>query len=430
MSHTHPVLSAHVPATVTDLRRRAGITAGGGADAAADAAADAHADAALAAVLAAALLWWATGLHRGDGGPAATASGQDSGENSGEGAARSTGEELPAALTAAGRGVDLTLSGATRLPELLATVVAARAGDSGTSGDVRPAGPATGTALAGDARCAVVVDPGTGTVTAEVDHPAAGVTADALTTVLADLVEFPDRSLATVRAESAADRLRRVAAWNDTDAPRERPDIVEVIAGHARATPDAVAVVDGDRHLTYAQFTQAAAVLAEQLRALGIRDEATVGISTGRSAEMLTGILATLIAGGSFVPLDPEWPEQRRASVIADADITVTVTAPGDVADAVDTAAVDSGATGAGAADSPAAAAGAAAPADAADASAAETAGDVADAADTDAADTAAVDSAAAAAGAAAPAAAAAAAAPAAAAAAAPADPATVATAE
>ncbi|MFE1538425.1 amino acid adenylation domain-containing protein, partial [Corynebacterium bovis] len=344
MSHTHPVLSAHVPATVTDLRRRAGITAGGGADAAADAAADAHADAALAAVLAAALLWWATGPHRGDGGPAATASGQDSGENSGEGAARSTGGELSAALTAAGRGVDLTLSGATRLPELLATVVAARDGDSGTSGDVRPAGPATGTALAGDARCAVVVDPGTGTVTAEVDHPAAGVTADALTTVLADLVEFPDRSLATVRAESAADRLRRVAAWNDTDVPRERPDIVEVIAGHARATPDAVAVVDGDRHLTYAQFTQAAAVLAEQLRALGIRDEATVGISTGRSAEMLTGILATLIAGGSFVPLDPEWPEQRRASVIADADITVTVTAPGDVAGAVDSPAADAGA--------------------------------------------------------------------------------------
>ncbi|RRQ09005.1 hypothetical protein CXF35_09370, partial [Corynebacterium bovis] len=128
MSHTHPVLSAHVPATVTDLRRRAGITAGGGADAAADAAADAHADAALAAVLAAALLWWATGPHRGDGGPAATASGQDSGENSGEGAARSTGGELSAALTAAGRGVDLTLSGATRLPELLATVVAARDG--------------------------------------------------------------------------------------------------------------------------------------------------------------------------------------------------------------------------------------------------------------------------------------------------------------
>ncbi|MEL4183382.1 AMP-binding protein, partial [Corynebacterium bovis] len=389
MSHTHPVLSAHVPATVTDLRRRAGITAGGGADAAADAAA------ALAAVLAAALLWWATGPHRGDGGPAATASGQDSGENSGEGAARSTGGELPAALTAAGRGVDLTLSGATRLPELLATVVAARDGDTGTGGDARSAGPATGTALAGDARCAVVVDPGTGTVTAEVDHPAAGVTADALTTVLADLVEFPDRSLATVRAESAADRLRRVAAWNDTDAPRERPDIVEVIAGHARATPDAVAVVDGDRHLTYAQFTQAAAVLAEQLRALGIRDEATVGISTGRSAEMLTGILATLIAGGSFVPLDPEWPEQRRASVIADADITVTVTAPGDVADTADT--------------------------DTADASAAETAGDVADAADTAAADTGAVDSAAAAAGAADAADTAAAT---------PADPATVATAE
>ncbi|MEL4165047.1 AMP-binding protein [Corynebacterium bovis] len=374
MSPVHTVLSAHVPATVTDLRRRAGITAGGGAGA--DAAADARADAALAAVLAAALLRWSAGE------PGTT--GADEG--------------TPVALTAAGRGTDVTLTGATRLPELLATVVEALAGaaergdavvsgaveagaaergdavDSGAAeagaaerGDAVDSGAveagaaeratadggstaATGTALAGDTRCEVVVDAGAGEVRVRCETSAPRVTGDEFATAVADLVEFPDRSLATVRAESAEDRRRTVATWNDTDAPRERPDIVEIIAGHARTTPDAVAVVDGDRHLTYAQFTQAAAVLAEQLRALGIRDEATVGISTGRSAEMLTGILATLIAGGSFVPLDPEWPEQRRASVIADADITVTVTAPGDVADAVDSGAAGADAAGAGAA--------------------------------------------------------------------------------
>ncbi|GHB89698.1 non-ribosomal peptide synthetase [Streptomyces anthocyanicus] len=149
---------------------------------------------------------------------------------------------------------------------------------------------------------------------------------------LDDLADFPDRPLGTVGPCGPAERLELLAGWNDTDADRARPGLVEMFREQARARPDAVAVVDERRTLTYRQVEKLSAQLAHQLLARGLAAEDVVGISLERSAEMVIGLLAVLRAGGAFVPLDPHWPAERRAVVIEDAGVVVQLDASGEPA--------------------------------------------------------------------------------------------------
>ncbi|MEW2078954.1 amino acid adenylation domain-containing protein [Streptomyces sp. NPDC013433] len=140
---------------------------------------------------------------------------------------------------------------------------------------------------------------------------------------LDDLADFPDRPLGTIGPSSVAARLATLAEWNDTDADRARPTIVEMFREQARTRPDAVAVVDEHRSLTYRQTAELSSQLAHHLVARGLTAEQVVGISLGRSADMVIGLLAVLQAGCAFVPLDPQWPAARRAVVIEDARVVL-----------------------------------------------------------------------------------------------------------
>ncbi|MFD9905283.1 amino acid adenylation domain-containing protein [Streptomyces sp. NPDC059063] len=157
-----------------------------------------------------------------------------------------------------------------------------------------------------------------------------GVALDDAQLALDDLADFPDRPLGTVGPSSVAARLAALAEWNDTDAERVRPTIVEMFREQARTRPDAVAVVDEHRSLTYRQAAELSSQLAHHLIERGLDREQVVGISLGRSAEMVIGLLGVLQAGGAFVPLDPQWPAARRAVVIDDARVVVQLNDSGE----------------------------------------------------------------------------------------------------
>ncbi|MYX12029.1 amino acid adenylation domain-containing protein [Streptomyces sp. SID8374] len=161
---------------------------------------------------------------------------------------------------------------------------------------------------------------------------------------LDDLADFPDRPVGTIGPSSIAARIETLAGWNDNRADRVRPTVVELFREQARARPDAVAIVDEHRTLTYREAAERSAQLAHHLIGRGLGSEQVVGISLGRSAEMVIGLLAVLQAGAAFVPLDPQWPAARRAVVIEDAGVVLQLNGSG-VSDAPepDAVAVDLG---------------------------------------------------------------------------------------
>nr|WP_265872091.1 non-ribosomal peptide synthetase [Streptomyces drozdowiczii] len=100
-----------------------------------------------------------------------------------------------------------------------------------------------------------------------------------------------------------------------------------MFAAQAAATPDAVAVIEGDTTLTYAELDAAVRRRAHRLRAQGAGPGALVGIALPRSAAQLVAVLGTLTAGAAYLPLDPEHPAERLAFLRADSGITLETAA-------------------------------------------------------------------------------------------------------
>jgi amino acid adenylation domain-containing protein len=94
----------------------------------------------------------------------------------------------------------------------------------------------------------------------------------------------------------------------------------------AARTPEATALVFKDRRLSYRELNERAEALAGALASLGVGPESLVAISAERSLEQIIALLATLKAGGAYAPLDPSYPDDRLAALLADAKPAVLVT--------------------------------------------------------------------------------------------------------
>ncbi|MGW9412345.1 amino acid adenylation domain-containing protein, partial [Streptomyces diastaticus] len=86
------------------------------------------------------------------------------------------------------------------------------------------------------------------------------------------------------------------------------------------------AVVCGDETLSYAEVDARVERAARRLAAVGVGPEVRVGVALPRSVEWLTVLLAITRAGGVYVPMDPEWPEERFAFVREDSGVATVVT--------------------------------------------------------------------------------------------------------
>jgi amino acid adenylation domain-containing protein len=154
-----------------------------------------------------------------------------------------------------------------------------------------------------------------------------------LETLLEEMVADPLRSVSELSLLSDAERCRLIVEWNDTQAdfPRNK-GVHELIAGQAARTPLAVAAICGDRQLTYAQLDADSNRLAHFFLKRGIGRGDRVAICLDRSVEMLVGLLAVLKAGAAYVPLDPNFPGERVAAILADAHPTLVLTEDGAAA--------------------------------------------------------------------------------------------------
>ncbi|MEV6766970.1 AMP-binding protein, partial [Streptomyces sp. NPDC051105] len=98
-----------------------------------------------------------------------------------------------------------------------------------------------------------------------------------------------------------------------------------LFAAQVARTPDAVALVDGDRRWTYRELDGAAAVVAARLGATGVGPGRVVGVCSGRQSEMVAGLLGVLRAGAAYVPLDLSYPVERLAFMLEDSGADVVV---------------------------------------------------------------------------------------------------------
>lgn len=115
--------------------------------------------------------------------------------------------------------------------------------------------------------------------------------------------------------------------WNLTecDYPRE-VTIAELFGAQAAKSPEAVALIAGDRQLSYFELNARVCRLASHLQSLGVGPDSLVGVALERSELLVISLLAVLKAGGAYVPLDPDFPRERVAGMIEDSGMRVLLT--------------------------------------------------------------------------------------------------------
>jgi amino acid adenylation domain-containing protein len=121
---------------------------------------------------------------------------------------------------------------------------------------------------------------------------------------------------------------RRLAAWNATERPFAPVPVDRLFFAQALRTPQAVALstVPAGETVTYAELAERVRALATALQAAGVGPDVPVAIQVERSVEMVVGALAILAAGGAYVPIDPAFPEARRALILEASGAPVVVT--------------------------------------------------------------------------------------------------------
>ena len=146
-------------------------------------------------------------------------------------------------------------------------------------------------------------------------------------TLLEGIVANPQQKISQLPLLTEVEQQQLLVEWNDTQADYlQHKCIHQLFEEQVERIPDAVAVVFGNRQLTYFELNCRANQLAHYLKSLGVGADVLVGLYVERSLETIVGILGILKAGGAYVPLDPDYPQERLAYMLNDSQVSVLLT--------------------------------------------------------------------------------------------------------
>ncbi|MEJ3745203.1 amino acid adenylation domain-containing protein [Actinomycetes bacterium KLBMP 9797] len=130
----------------------------------------------------------------------------------------------------------------------------------------------------------------------------------------------PGTRLSTLELMPTGERRQLLDEWNRTEHPfPDQATLTSLIGAQAARTPDRVALACDGRTLSYAELDAGANRVAHRLRAAGVGPETVVAIAAERSLELMIGLVGILKASAAYLPLDPEYPRERLAFMLADA---------------------------------------------------------------------------------------------------------------
>ncbi|MCP4157253.1 MAG: amino acid adenylation domain-containing protein, partial [bacterium] len=124
------------------------------------------------------------------------------------------------------------------------------------------------------------------------------------------------------------DEYRQIQQWNNTSHTYKKKTVAHMFEEQVQRTPDRIALANSPcrgqrRHYTYNELNILANSLAHTLKQKGVGSDTIVGLKVEPSVDMLAGILGILKAGGAFLPIDPQCPQQRIDYMLADCNARI-----------------------------------------------------------------------------------------------------------
>ncbi len=146
-------------------------------------------------------------------------------------------------------------------------------------------------------------------------------------TLLRSIVDDPGAPIADLVILPEAERAVLIDRWNATaGAYTDRAGIHQMFEAQAALRPEAPSVGFEGTWLSFGEVNRRANQLAHHLRRLGAAPGVPIGLCLDRSAELVIGLLGVLKSGSHYVPLDPEYPADRLAFMVSDAEAPIIVT--------------------------------------------------------------------------------------------------------
>ncbi len=145
--------------------------------------------------------------------------------------------------------------------------------------------------------------------------------------LLEAIVRDPGQPIETLPLLTESEMHRLLVEWNDTTRTISHDLCLhQLIEQQVEQTPESIAVICGQAALTYGELNARANQFAHRLREIGVGPDKLVGVCMERSLKLVVALLAILKAGGGYLPLDPDYPAERLAWMLADAQPSVVLT--------------------------------------------------------------------------------------------------------
>ncbi|MCK4258506.1 MAG: non-ribosomal peptide synthase/polyketide synthase [Halanaerobiales bacterium] len=145
--------------------------------------------------------------------------------------------------------------------------------------------------------------------------------------VLFEMVNYPEAKLSNLEIISEEEKEKLLIAFNDTEVDYQREKTIhQLFEEQVKKTPENIAICFKDKQLSYRELNEKANQLANSLRENGLRENQLVGLMVYRSIEMMVGLMGILKAGGVYLPIDLEFPEERIKYMLEDSNTEILLT--------------------------------------------------------------------------------------------------------
>lgn len=146
-------------------------------------------------------------------------------------------------------------------------------------------------------------------------------------------VDNPQQPISEIRLLSETEEQQLVEKWSGRNKVKQLPEasVHELFSQKATSTPDAIAVRFQDQQYTYRELDERSNQLANYLINKGLGPRKLVGICMERSLEMVVGLLGILKAGNAYVPIDPSYPQERKAFMVNNSEVEILLTLDSEV---------------------------------------------------------------------------------------------------
>lgn len=149
--------------------------------------------------------------------------------------------------------------------------------------------------------------------------------------IIKQVVSKENIDLKDIEIVTPEEKKQLVIDFNKTELEYdENVPIIKFFEEQASKTPENIAMVFENKKMTYKELNEKANSLAHELRENGVTNNTIVGIMQDRSFEMIIAILAVLKSGGSYIPIAPDYPNERIEYMLEDSKATILLTTNGN----------------------------------------------------------------------------------------------------